>query len=210
MTDTAAASTVPGGRIGALLLRPTEAWNRIANVSAEDEKCLLIRYAVPLAAIGPIASLIGNQLVPMRIFGAVLRPSLTGAVTSAVVAWALALVGVVVLALVIDALASPFGGIKDRRRAMQVAVYSSTASWLSGVFGILPALMILSLVGLYSLFLLYKGLPIVMKTPADKALGYTASVVVAALVISVMTAVIAGGVASMFTAGSGIAGLGGI
>ena len=60
MTDTAAASTVPGGRIGALLLRPTEAWTRIANVSAEDEKALLIRYAVPLAAIGPIASLVGK------------------------------------------------------------------------------------------------------------------------------------------------------
>ena len=35
----------------------------------------------------------------------------------------------------------------------------------------------------YSLFLLYVGLPILMKVPQDRSMGYTAVVIIAAVVI---------------------------
>ena len=66
---------------------------------------------------------------------------------------------------------------------MKVAVYGSTATWVAGVFGLIPALSILAVVGLYSLYLYYVGLPKLMKTSPDKALGYTALVVVCAIVM---------------------------
>ena len=49
---------------------------------------------------------------------------------------------------------------------------------------LLPALGPVSLIfSLYSLLLLYIGLPIVMKVPKDRAMGYTAVVIIVWLVV---------------------------
>lgn len=75
-------------------------------------------------------------------------------------------------------------------QALKVAAYSSTAAWLAGIFILIPALGFLQILGLYSLYLLYLGLPRLMKTPEDKALVYTAIVIVAAFVIIAIIGVI--------------------
>jgi hypothetical protein len=65
-----------------------------------------------------------------------------------------------------------------------VVAYASTAAWVGGIFGLIPALGIIGvLAGLYSLYLLYLGLPVLMKSPPDKALPYTAVVILAAIVL---------------------------
>jgi hypothetical protein len=104
---------------------------------------------------------------------------------------------VFVLAIVIEALAPTFGGAKDRTKALKVAVYSSTAAWIAGIFQIFPPLSILTILGVYGLYLLYLGLPRLMKTTEDKAMGYTALTVVAYIVIYIVIAVIGGAVAGM-------------
>ena len=71
-------------------------------------------------------------------------------------------------------------------------MYSLTASWIAGIFALLPGLRILTLLGLYSLYLLYLGLPVLMKTPREKALGYTVVVIIAAIVLSLIISAIAG------------------
>lgn len=46
---------------------------------------------------------------------------------------------------------------------------------------------IISLVaGLYSLFLLYLGLPVLMKSPSDRAMGYTVVTIIVAVVLFVV------------------------
>ena len=60
-------------------------------------------------------------------------------------------------------------------------------SWVGGIFLLLPALGIISLVaGLYSLFLLYLGLPVLMKSPSDRAMGYTVVTIIVAVVLFVV------------------------
>jgi hypothetical protein len=165
-----------------ILLKPKDEWARIdpepATVSG-----LMTGWVVPLAAIGPVAGLIGGLVFGYSAFGVTYRPSVTGAVTSAIIAFVMSLVSVFVLAKIIDALAPNFGGTRNGVQAMKVAAYSSTASYLAGVFQILPALAILGLLGLYSLYLLYLGLPRLMKAPEDKAMSYTVVTVVAAIVL---------------------------
>lgn len=196
-------------RVKGILMQPTAEWNRIDG-ERSDIKSLFTGYAAILAAIGPIASLIGGQLFPVSVFGVVVRTPIVGAVVGAVLAYVLALVGTYVLGLIIEALAPSFGGEKNRLQAMKVAVYSSTASWVAGVFGIIPMLAILSIVGLYSLFLLYKGLPILMKAPQDKAIGYTVVVIIAAIVVWIVIGTIVAAVTATFAAGAvGAAGLAG-
>jgi hypothetical protein len=75
--------------------------------------------------------------------------------------------------------------------AFKLAAYAATASWLAGVFTLVPGLSFLSILGLYSLYLLYIGAPILMKVPADRALSYTAVVIVVGIVIALVAAALA-------------------
>lgn len=196
-------------RVKGILFQPTAEWN-VIDAERADIKSLFTGYAAVLAAIGPVATLIGGQLFPISVFGVTAKTPIVGAVIGAAVAYVMALVGAYVLGLIIEAAAPHFGGVKDRTKAMQVAVYFSTASWLAGIFGIFPALAMLSIVGLYSLFLLFKGLPILMKAPQDKAVGYTVVVILAAIVVWIVIGAVVTAVTGAFAVGAmGAAGLAG-
>jgi hypothetical protein len=71
-----------------------------------------------------------------------------------------------------------------------VAAYSSTAAWVAGIFGIIPALAVLGILGLYSVYLLNLGLPVLMKSPQDKAISYTVVVIIVAIVLWIVIGVI--------------------
>jgi hypothetical protein len=109
-----------------------------------------------------------------------------------ILSYVLSLASVYVLALIIDALAPNFGGQKNFMQAFKVAAFAPTASWLAGIFYIIPVLSILALVGLYSLYLLYTGLPRLMKTPDDKAVPYTVVVIIVAIVLAIVVGALAG------------------
>jgi hypothetical protein len=123
------------------------------------------------------------------------------AITSAVVGYILTLVGTYVLALIIDGLAPTFNGQRNQIQALKVAAYSSTASWVAGIFALIPGLRLLTILGLYSLYLLYLGLPVLMKSPREKAMGYTAVVVLAAIVLFIIISMVAGRFMAVPTAG---------
>jgi Yip1-like protein len=177
-----------------ILVHPKEEWRVIDGEQASIPE-LLRTYIAPLAAIGPIAATIGFSLFGIALpFVGRYRMPFGTALAQGVVRYALAIGSVFVLALVIDALAPTFGGEKNRLQALKVAAYASTAAWLAGIFTLVPPLAILGVLGLYSLYLLYLGLPVLMKAPEEKALAYTAVVVICALVL--FTAV--GWIAGMF------------
>jgi hypothetical protein len=95
----------------------------------------------------------------------------------------LSLVMVFVLALIIDAMAPTFEGTKSQVSALKLSAYASTAAFVGGIFSLLPSLSVLGAVAaLYGIYLLYLGLPVLMKCPVDKAIAYTAVVVVCAIV----------------------------
>ncbi len=166
-----------------ILLQPDQEWQVIQKEAATTAD-LYKSYIAPLAAIGPIASLLGLSVfgVSVPMLGTYRVPFGTG-IAHALVRYVLTLAGVYVLALLINALAPTFAGEKSEMQAMKVAAYASTAGWVAGIFGLIPALSVLSVLGLYSLYLLYLGLPALMKVPQEKALGYTGAVVVAAIVL---------------------------
>jgi hypothetical protein len=113
------------------------------------------------------------------------RPAFGSVLAGSLVAYVLTLVGTYVLALIIDALAPNFKGRRNQIQALKVAAYSSTAFWVAGIFWLIPALWVLMLLlgFVYSFYLLYLGLPKLMKAPVTKALGYTVAVIIAAFVV---------------------------
>lgn len=199
-------------RVKGILLSPKTEWPRI-DVESATITDIYKSHVIPLAAIGPVATLIGGQLFGHGAFGIVYRPTILSAVVTALVGYALTLVMVYVCSLVIDGLAPQFGGTKNKISAFKVAAYGATAGWVAGIFGLIPALGLIGLLGgLYSLYLIFLGLPVLMKAPEDRAMGYTAVTVlvmiVAALVVSLITAPIAllfggGGLVSSASTASG-------
>lgn len=185
-------------RIKRLLLQPKEEWARIDGEPATAQD-VFRSWVVPLAAIGPVCGLIGQQVFGYGAWIVHFRPSLMFSITMAVVTYIMMLVGVWAMTLIIDALAPSFGGTKNQAQAMKVAAYGATASYIAGVFNILPALTILVLLGsLYSFYLFWIGLPMLMKVAADKAVPYVAAIVVAAIVVFWVIGAITGAITSTF------------
>jgi len=190
-------------RIKGICLKPKTEWDAIAEEETSTAD-LFTGYAVPLAAIPPIAGFIGGSLIgrSMPFVGSYRVPMVSGLVM-AVFTFVMALVGVFIVSLIINALAPSFGAEKNSRQALKIAVYSYTPAWVAGVLQILPMLGLLAvLAGLYGLYLLYLGLPRLMKCPQEKAVGYTAVVVVCAIVLSIIVGAVGAGImgAGMFGA----------
>lgn len=172
-------------RVKGILLNPKNEWAAI-DTEPTSVGALYTGYIVPLAAIPAICGFIGSSIIGYSVLGVSVKTSMSSGLTSAVISFALSLVSVYVMGLIIDALAPSFGGQKSQIQALKVAAYSSTAAWLAGVFSILPTLGVLGIVGLYSLYLLFVGLPILMKSPADKSMGYTVVVIISWIVLYIV------------------------
>ena len=184
-------------RVKDILLKPGETWDVIDGEPATIGG-LYRSYIIPLAAIGPVCTFVGLLIFGMGGFGITFRPSPVWLAVQMILSYGLALAMCYVMALIIEALAPNFGGTKDRIQAFKVAAYAPTASWVAGVFALLPALAPVAILGgLISLYLLYRGLPKLMKTPEDKALPYTAVVIVVAIVVGLVIGVVTSGVMTM-------------
>ena len=92
------------------------------------------------------------------------------------------------LGLLIHALAPAFGGRRDFDNAFKLAVYSYTPVWLAGIFLLAPGLRFLGLLGLYGIYLLWVGLPQMMKVPVSSVLAFTVVIVIGAAVLVAATA----------------------
>ena len=177
-------------RVKDIILKPADTW---AEIKAEQVtiKELYTSYAVPLAAIPPLASFIGTSLLGFSMFAFSYRIPLGWGISHAVISYILSLVGLYVVALIIDALAPSFGSPKNKVNAMKVAVYSWTPSWIAGILMLIPVLSpIAILLSLYSLYLLYLGLPALMDTPKDKAIGYFIVTILVSIVVFILIGVI--------------------
>ena len=140
-----------------ILLHPKAEWDVIAAEPATVQGIFV--YAAVLAAIPAIARIV-HGLMPFCFFVACYTANPCGSWPARWSGYVVSLAGVFVVGLIIDALAPGFGGEKNQVQAMKAAVYSWTAAWLAGVFVVIPFFgWLLSLVGLYSFYLLYVGLP---------------------------------------------------
>ena len=196
-------------RIKAICLKPNVEWP-VIEAETTSTRDLMIGYVAPLAAIGPIASFVGGVFIGRTIpFIGTYHVPLVSGLTLAVVSYVLSLVGIFVLSLIINGLAPSFGGQKSSAQALKVAVYSYTPAWVAGVLTVVTALGVLAIVAaFYGLYLLYLGLPVLMKSPKEKSAGYTIVIVICAIVLGIVITTVGAAVggAGMLGAG-GLAGL---
>ena len=215
MTDGNGTGTAPlVDRIKNILVTPKSEWPRIEAEPA-TVKGIFTGWVLILAAIPALAMLVGSIVFGYRALGFTYRPPIGEAIGSALVQYILAVAGIFVLALIIEALAPNFGATKSRIQAVKLAAYSMTAAWLAGAAGLLSFLgagligLIGIIGGLYSLYLLYLGLPLLMKSPADKTIPYLATVIVAAIILYFVMGLLTSALAGSFMTRPGVSFAGG-
>jgi hypothetical protein len=171
-----------------LLVDPSAGWTRVEKEPG-DAIFLLSGYVAVLALIPALAGFIGASLIGVIVPGGdVVREPIFDGLFSAVLGYAATFVQVLLVALLIDVLAPRFGGQRSFAGALNLAVYSFTPVWLAGIFLLLPGLRFLSFTALYGVYLLTKGLSVVMKSPAENAKRYAAAVAVFAVALMVLSA----------------------
>jgi hypothetical protein len=181
-------------RARAVLVTPRTEWPVIAAEPTTVQD-LYREYIMILAAIPPVAQfvkvcILGYAWHGFRVYRLGMGPGLT----AAIVQYVASLAAVYLLAIIVEALAANFGGQPNRLQALKLVGYSYTASWIAGAALILPGLAgLIGLAGaIYSIYLLYLGLPGTMKVVPERAVGYTAVIVIGGLVLGWIIAVITG------------------
>jgi hypothetical protein len=190
-----------GNRIKRILLSPRTEWP-VIDAEPTTPAQLYTGYIMPLAAVGPIARIIGYSVFGITVpFVGTYRVPIGTAITSSLVSYVLTLAGIYVLALIIDGMAPTFNGQRSPIQALKLAAYSSTAAWVAGIFLLVPGLRLLTVLGLYSFYLLYLGLPVLMRSPREKTVTYTVVIVLAAIVLFMLIGIVAGRFLAVPTAG---------
>ncbi|MFZ6719929.1 Yip1 family protein [Undibacterium sp. Ji49W] len=188
-----------------ITLTPQTEWPVIAEENTTTAS-LYQHYIAPLSAIPAVASFIGMTFIGMSLpfVGTVRTPILLG-ITTLVLGFVLGLVATYLISLIINALAPNFGGEKNPMQALKVTAYAFTPAWVAGILNIIPSLGMLGIIAaLYSFYVLYLGLPVLMKAPKEKAAAYTAVSVICSIVLMVVISTVVGAVggASLFGAGA--------
>jgi hypothetical protein len=169
-------------RAKAILLKPAETWP-VIDAEPATVASIYTEWLVILLAIPAVCHFIGASVIG---FGFGFRVPFLSGLVSMVIHYVFSLVGAFLIALLVDALAPTFGGTKNQVAALKVVAYGFTAGCVAPVLLLVPSalLMLVVLLALfYGIYVFNLGLPVLMKCPKDKAVGYTAVVIVIAIVV---------------------------
>ncbi|MBS8239407.1 YIP1 family protein [Marinobacter lipolyticus] len=172
-----------------LLTHPDREWEAIRRDSESVSK-LYIGHILILALIPAVAGFVGTTQVGWQIGdGAVTRLTVSSGLQLSALFYAAMLSGIYVLGKFIDFFAATYE-VKDRTpRGVTLAAYTATPMFLLGVIAAYPNIWVNMAVGLvavaYAVYLLYEGLPILMKIPEDRGFMFASSVLTVGLVMLV-------------------------
>jgi hypothetical protein len=193
-------------RAKAITLNPAATWP-VIEAEKHDAKSLFVPYLLILAAIPAVCSFIGLSIVGIGGFGFNFRVPIASGLAMMITTYILSVIMTFGMGWLASALAPTFGGKGDLVQGLKLAVFGGTPMMLAGIFNILPALSIVGLlVALYSLYVIYLGLPVLMKNPKEKTVVY--------MIVLILASIISGAVLSMvtsaFTPSMGGMGMGGL
>jgi len=177
-------------RVKGLVVDPRIEWRAI-DAEEHTVQGLFTRYVMFLAAIPAVAGFIGMCIVGSGVFGHTVRMPLATGIAHMALSYLLSLAFVYLFAMVIHAFAPKFEGHGDFIDALKVAAFTPTPFWVAGILNVIPSLwIIVFLASLYSVWLLYLGLPTLTEPPEDKALPYFCVVLLTMIVLTVVLYVV--------------------
>jgi len=155
-----------------LLTKPHDTWKKI---SEEDNTISghLLGYVFILAAIGPAAGYYGTTTTGWQIgTREAVKLSHESALTIAIMYYMVTIFAVIGLGILVQWMAKTYKGDCIIGRAISLAGYTATPIFLIGIAERYPVLWVNLIIGLpalaYTVYLLYSGVPIMMKVTDDK------------------------------------------
>jgi hypothetical protein len=189
-TAVPAASAAASGllqRIVNITLKPGTEW---AVIAAEPPSMarIVIGCVLPLAALQALLSFVHMAVIGVSVpFAGNVRMPMASSLTAAVMGFVFAIIGMFVLAAIVNVWAPFFAGRRSLGEALKVAAYAAVPGWLGSFFVVLPfGTLIGLLAGLYAIYVLYLGLPIVMRSAKERAVGYTVAVILTGMLMGIV------------------------
>jgi len=191
-TDAVSGNTNLVQRVINLLTKPKQEWLVINGEKAETVK-LLAGYVLVLSLIPALTFFIKYGVIGSTAWGVTYR-SISGGISQALLQLLSALIGVYLFAWVIDLLAASFDSEKNLGKTLQLAAYAYTPIWILGILNLLGTFgsLLVFLGAVYTLYLMYLGIPVLKRTPQDKVTGYLVISIIALFVIYLVVALILG------------------
>ena len=173
-------------RVTNILTNPKQEWP-VIDRETTSVTSLFTGYVAILAAIPAIAAFIGAALLGVY-FTSVLQIPLAAGLGGLILTYVLSLGGVYLAALIIEKLAPTFQSQGTINDALKLVAYSYTALWVAGICSLLPVIGILGVLAgiIYSIYLFYLGVPVIMKTPQDKVVVYMIAAAIVIIVIRLL------------------------
>jgi Yip1 domain len=177
-------------RAKAITLSPALTWP-VIEAENHDFKSLFVPYMLILAAIPAVASFIGLSIIGMGGFGFNFRIPIASGLAMMVTTYILTLAMTFGMGWLTSVLAPTFGGQSNLVQGLKLAVFGGTPMMLAGVLNAVPALGVIGLlVALYSLYVMYLGLPILMKNPKEKTVVYMVVLIIASIIAGVILSMV--------------------
>lgn len=189
-----------------ILTKPAAEWEVIAAEPATVGG-LFTGYAIILAAIGPIMSVLFTGVLG---FGAMQLPGMSIGMTiiaaTAAATYVISLLVLYLMSMIVKAVSPSFNGNSDMVQATKLMTYASTPAWLAGLVSWVPGIgwLIALAAVVYVVYLIYVGLKPVMGVPQEKLAGFTVVIVLAYIVLSMVLSAIIVGVVVSSVVGTGM------
>ncbi len=172
-----------------LFIHPDQEWQSIREQRTTPVK-LFGQHVFVLALIPAVAAYIGTSQVGWAIGSeTTVRLTETSAFNLCLLFYCAMLAGIFILGKFIDFMAVTYGVDQHAHRGTELAAYAATPLFLMGAIAIYPNIWIDMIVGLaavsYAVYLLYEGLPILMKIPKERGFLFASSVLTVGLVMLV-------------------------
>lgn len=151
-------------RLFNLLFSPQAEWAKIRDERVSNAQ-IFLKYVIWIAALPAVGYLISFFRYPNLVLN----------IRAAIISYVFALVAVDAGAYLINLLSTNFASKKDVGRALKLVAFGASPVFATGVLNFIPVVgkFIWAVGALYTAYLFYLGLPVLMNTSEDKQVPYT-------------------------------------
>lgn len=148
-----------------VLMNPKQALQKVKNEKVETMDIIMYLAIVGIPTL--IGFILGYGVIG---YGGYYLGASVGA---AIIYYIVAIIGIIVFGFILNAIAPTFKSKQNNMQALKLVAYSATPWLLAGIFYLHPAIWFLAtLAGLYGLYILYIGIPILFETPKEQHIPF--------------------------------------
>ncbi|OUS09760.1 hypothetical protein A9Q90_02585 [Gammaproteobacteria bacterium 54_18_T64] len=181
------------GYIPGLMFNPRKQWRNIAALSDENIKRLL-PYPIVMTLLPVLAFFIGATKVGWSVSGdGIVRITEASAIPLIVLFYVALLGAIVFIGLMINWISQTYQTASFPIKGVVLMGYACTPVFLAGAFAVYPIwwldVMVGTVAAIYTIYLIYAAIPIMMHVPWDRGFLYASAVFMIALVYVVVVLV---------------------